>query len=62
MFVSNIRTWLLVFFYAEEAKHSAEEAKLILLKTKKDSDEAIAKFKLEPEQDMATLKKHKEAD
>ena len=47
--------------YAEEAKHSAEEAKVILLKTKKDSEEAITKFKLEAEQAKAILKKHKEA-
>ena len=31
---------------AEEAKHSAEEAKVKLLKPKKDSEEAIAKFKI----------------
>ena len=47
--------------YAEEAKHSAEEAKVILLKTQKDYEEAKAKFKLEAEQAMAILKKHKEA-
>ena len=47
--------------YAEEAKRSAEEAKLILLKTKKDSEEAIARFKLEAEQAMAILKEHKDA-
>jgi hypothetical protein len=47
--------------YAEEGKHSAEEAKVILLKTKKDSEEAIAKFKFEAKQAMAILKKHKEA-
>ena len=31
---------------AKKAKHYAEEAKVILLKTKKDYEEAIAKFKL----------------
>ena len=41
--------------YAEEAKSSAEEAKVILLKTKKDPEEAIAKFKLEAEQAKAIL-------
>ena len=44
--------------YAEEAKHSAEEAKIILLKTKKDYEDAIAKFKLEAEQSKAIMKKH----
>ena len=44
---------------AEEAKHSAEEAKVTLLKTKKDPEEAIAKFKLEAEQAKAKYKKHK---
>ena len=47
--------------YAEEAKYSAEEAMDKLLKTKKDSEEAIAKFKLEAEQAKAILKKHNEA-
>ena len=47
--------------YAKQAKHSAEEAKVILLKTKKDSEEAIAKVKIEAEQAKANLKKHKEA-
>ena len=47
--------------YAEEGKHSAEEAKVILLKTKKDSEEAIAKFKVEAKKAMAILKKHKDA-
>ena len=47
--------------YAKEAKHSAEEAKVILLKTKKGSEEAMAKFKLNAEQAKAVLKKHKEA-
>ena len=32
---------------AEEAKHSAEEEKVKLFKTKKDSEEAIRKFKIE---------------
>ena len=32
-----------------------------LLKTKKDYEEAIAKFKFEAKQAMAILKKHKEA-
>ena len=36
-----------------QAKHSAEEAKVILLKTKQDSEEAIAKFKLEAAQAKA---------
>ena len=31
------------------------------MKTKKDSEEAIAKFKLEAEEAKAILKKHKEA-
>ena len=44
--------------YAEEVKHSAEEAKVILLKTKKNSEKVIAKFKLEAEQSKAILKKH----
>ena len=44
--------------YAEEAKHSAKDAKVILLKTKKDCEEAIAKFKHEDEQAKAILKKH----
>ena len=43
-------------------KHSAEEAKVKLLRTKKDSEEAIAKFKLEAKQAKAIIKKHKEAD
>ena len=47
--------------YTEEGIHSAEEAKVILLKTKKDSEEAIAKFKFEAKQANAILKKHKEA-
>ena len=46
---------------AEEAKQSSEEAKVILLKTKNYSEEAIAKFKLEAEQPKAILKKDKEA-
>ena len=45
--------------YAQEAKHSAKQAKVLLLKTKKDSEEAIAKFKLETQQPKAILKKHK---
>ena len=50
----------------EEAKHYAkeaclaEEAKVILLKTKKDSEEAIDKFKLEAEKAMAILLSIKE--
>ena len=44
--------------YAEEAKYSSEEAKVILLKTKRDSEEGIAKFKLKAEQ--AKAKNHKE--
>ena len=45
---------------AEKAPH-AEEIKVILLKTKKDAEEVIAKFKLEAEQAKAILKKQKEA-
>ena len=39
----------------------AEEATVILLKHKKDSKEAIAKFQLEAEQGKAILKNQKEA-
>ena len=45
----------------KKLNHSAEEAKVILLKTKKDCEEAIAKLKFEAEQAKAILKKHKEA-
>ena len=45
---------------AKESKHSAEEAKIKLLKTKKDSEEAIPKFKIEAEQPKVILMKHKE--
>ena len=40
--------------YAEEPKHSAEEANVILLKTKKYSERAIAK--LEAQQAKAILR------
>ena len=47
--------------YAEEAKPSAEKTKVILLKIKKNSEDAITQFKLEAEQAKAILKRHKEA-
>ena len=47
--------------YTDEAKHSAEESKVVLLKKEKDSEEAIATFKLEAEQAKAILRKHIEA-
>ena len=60
---ANMQTWDKISQNcAEEAKHSAEEANVKLLRTKKDSEEAIAKFKLEAEPAKAFLKKHKEAD
>ena len=45
--------------YTSEAQHSAEDANVILFKTKKDYEEARPKFKLEAGQAMAILRKHK---
>ena len=41
--------------YAKEVNQSAKEAKVITLKTKKDLEKALAKFKVEVEQAKAIL-------